>query len=85
MVSLEPVPINQLQPLWKPVDFVPNPASSPDIIIPVRAIIIGRIITPLIILQLFNKSWRAFHAGLGGLKLAAAPFVGRSSAIPLCR
>ena len=48
-----------------------RPKPSPDIIIPARHYH-PRIITPLIILQLFNKSWRAFHAGLGGLS-----FVGR--------
>ena len=45
-----------------------RPKPSPDIIIPARHYH-PRIITPLIILQLFNKSWRAFHAGLGGPSL----------------
>ena len=50
-------PINQLQPLPKPVDSVPNLRLG-GYYYPRNAIILPHYYTRVIIRQLFNKSWR---------------------------
>ena len=52
-------PINQLQPLPKPVDSVPNLRLG-GYYYPRNAIILPHYYTRVIIRQLFNKSWRGY-------------------------